>query len=459
MFEKLTTRERNLAYAVIGLAPAVLIFIGVFWFLGKYEEYGTREVSLMAQIDDEEMKMAQGKKADRRRAYYDSISLPANLEDASNDYQTWLKGLLRDELKMNLKTLTPTDASDLKNKTEVIGRRRYFTLRADGTLDQLTSFLSRFYAADLLHRINSIKIMAQNEATGDNKKIRTGLLGVTAKIEVLSLNTAVDDWEFLKQFIAQRATESKFAERNKAYREMVVRRDIFGPPNNSPTVAANNKSSYESGTDVTFDLTAKDADEDDEMVFELVESSVEGVKLEQPKPGARAAKITVPGQDAGRFKFSVKVSDNGFPAKEGIKDFYVTFKDPPPPEVKKEVKPDPPFINANETQLTGIVLEKSGDWQVWIKVRTTGERFKLKVGESFVLDDQKWVVEEIMPGHAVLRVDNKLLTFQPTDRFVNPRNEVILEASSSASSGDVPESGAKVDVKSDIAPKPGASTG
>ncbi len=457
MFEKLSSRERNLAFAVIGLVPAVLLFIGVFWFLGKYQANDLQSVALLKQIDDEEFKMETGKKANRRRAYYDSISLPSDVEDASNDYQTWLKGLVRDELQMQFKSLTPNDASDLKNKTEVIGQRRYYLLRADGTLNQLTELLSRFYSADLLHRINSLKIIAQNETSGSNKKIRTGMLAITAKIEVLSLKTAADDWEFLKGFIAQRAKESRFAETNKAYREMVLRRDIFGPPNNTPTIAASPKSSYLSETDVELTLTAKDADEEDAMTFEIIDSPVEGVKLNPSKPGARTASMSIPGQKAGRYNFKVKVSDSGFPAKESIEEFAVTFKDKEIVKVDPPPKPDPPFVNARETQITAIVLESSGDWRVWIKVRTTGDRYKLKAGESFELDNRKWFVEEIKPTEATLRVDNKLLTFRPTDRFVNPRNEVSLEVPVTSDAKDVPEKGAKVELESDIAPKPRTS--
>lgn len=457
MFEKLTTRERNLAYAVIGLAPAVLIFIGVFWFLGQSKANGVREAALLGQIFDEELKLAKGKKATCRRAFYDSISLPVDIDNASNDYQSWIKGLVRDELQMNFKALTPTDASDLKNKAEVVGKRRYYMLRADGTLDQLTSFLTRFYSAELLHRINSLKIIAQNETAGSKKKIRTGMLGITAKIEVLSLSTAVNDAEFLRQFHAERATESRFAETNQAYRDMVMRRDIFGPPNNTPTVTATPKSSYVSETEAEIKIAAKDADEEDMMNFEIIDAPIEGWELVQSNPEDRTVRLTVPGQKAGRYKFTVKVSDDGFPAKETTKEFTVTFKDKVIAQIDLPTKPDPPFINAKETTITGIVMERTGDWRVWIKVRTTGDRHKLKVGESFELDKKKWVVEEIKPEYAVFRVDNRLVTFEPTDRFVDPRNEIILDVPVTSEVKEIPETDTKLKIESDAAPKPRTS--
>lgn len=458
MFDKLNARERKLAFGVLALAPATLVFVAIFWFLGQYDANNKLEASLNRQVNEEKFKLELGKKAERRRAYYDSISLPADLEDAGNDYQAWMKGLVRDELQMDLKAFTPTDASDLKLKTTVIGQRKYYMLRADGNLDQLTRLLSRFYSVDLLHRINSLKVIAQNETGGSKKKIRTGILSITAKIEVLALNSAVDYEDFLQRSDALRGVESKFAEANDAYRQMVLKRDIFGPPNNTPTLSATPKSSYESETEATISLAAKDADEEDQFSIEIVESQIEGWELDQSESGGRSAKLIVPGQKAGRYKFTAKITDNGFPAKESTEEFTVTFKDkvvatPDPPK-----KPDPPFINAKETQITGIVLEKSGDWRVWIKVRTTGDRYKLKVGESFELDDKKWVVEEIKPREAVLRVENKLLTFQPTDRFVNPRKEVTLEVPVTEAEQDTQPQETSVRVESDSAPKPRTST-
>ena len=70
-----------------------------------------------------------------------------------------------------------------------------------------------------------------------------------------------------------------------------------------------------------------------------------------------------------------------------------------------------------ETRITAIVRDRLGDWQVWINVRTTGERFKLKEGDSFELDKKKWLVEEIRPDDVVFRVDNNQLTVELADVF------------------------------------------
>ena len=71
----------------------------------------------------------------------------------------------------------------------------------------------------------------------------------------------------------------------------------------------------------------------------------------------------------------------------------------------------------------------------------------MKVGESFELDQQKWVVEEISPTEAVFRVDNKLLTFGPTDRFVDPSQTVNLEVPATTEGKAIPKKGAKVEIE------------
>jgi hypothetical protein len=446
MFEKMTPRERILAKAVFALLPATLIFIGVFWFIGKYGANNLEVMNLMGQVEAEQEKLDEAFKANRRRIYFNSVSLPSKLEDASNDYQIWLKMLL-DEIDLDLKTLTPRDTSPLKFQKKEVGERKTFAVTASGDLQQLTDFLVRFYSVDLLHRINSLKIIPLNEVAGNDKRIRTGKLSINFTIEVLALSTAEEDRDFTKQF--RELTRTK-----EQYEQVILRRNIFGPANNTPVVTARPSPSYTSETDAKINVTGKDADERDQLKFELVDSAVEGAKLEF-EPGDRNASLIVPGQKEGKYDFKVKVTDNGFPPKENFAEMTVTFKDravvvtPPPPP------PKPAFVNAKETRITAIVKDSAGDWLVWVKVRTTGDHYKLKVGDSFELDKKKWSVESIASHEAVLRVDNKLLTFHPKDAFVNPRNEVNLSpAEDAGTSGTEAETTTSKKVESDEPPKP-----
>jgi hypothetical protein len=417
MFEKLTPRERVLVYVIGTILPIAFVAVVGLWFYNSINQNDIDREALATKIGEEEYKMGVAKKADRRRAYYESISLPSNIELGSNNYLAWLKGLVRDDLQMKLKMLTPNDSTPLKYGTTVVGKRKSYTLAMDGTLEDLTKFLSSFYRVDLLHRINTLKITPQNETVGSKRKIRTGILSVVAKIEVLSLTSSVTSDDFIDQLRLELETEDDWAEELNEMATAVVHRDVFGPPNNEPTVSAKPARSYTSMKDISVSLSGKDADADDVLKFEFSgDLPIDDMKIDA-KEGSRSARIIIPGQKAGTYSFDVIVSDNGFPAKWTKESVRVVFKDDEPRIVKPVEKPTPAFLNAKETRITAIVRDRLGDWQVWVNVRTTGERFKLKKGESFELDKKNWIVAEILPDQAVFRVDNNQMTLSPSDVF------------------------------------------
>jgi hypothetical protein len=417
MFEKLTPRERVLVYVVGTILPIAFVAVVGLWFYNSINQNDIDRESLATKIGEEEYKMGVAKKADRRRAYYESISLPSDMEQASNKYLAWVKGLVRDDLKMKLKMLTPNDSTPLKYGTTVVGKRKSYTLAMDGTLEDLTKFLSCFYRVDLLHRINSLKITPQNETVGSKRKIRTGVLSVVAKIEVLSLASSVASDDFIDQLRLELESEDDWSEELDAMASAVVHRDVFGPPNNEPTVTARPSRSYTSMKDVTVTLSAKDADDEDLLKFEFFgDLPIDDMKIVADQ-GKRSGKVVIPGQKAGSYSFEVMVSDNGFPAKFTKETVKVVFKDDEPRVVKPVEKPAPAFLNAKETRITAIVRDRLGDWQVWVNVRTTGERLKLKQGDSFELDKKKWVVDEIRADQAVFRVENNRLTVGPSEVF------------------------------------------
>lgn len=437
MFDKLTPREKVLVYVVGTIVPIALVAVVGLWFINSLSQNDIDRAAVAKKISDEEYKMAIAKKADRRRAYYESISLPADIEAASNNYLAWLKGLVRDDLKLRLKMLTPNDSTPLKVETKVVGERKSYTLAMDGTLNDLTQFLRYFYRVELLHRINSLKITPQNETVGSKQKIRNGVLSIVAKIEVLSLTSSMTGPDFIDELKRELKIENEWSKELDSIASTVVRRDIFGPPNNEPTVTARPSRSYTSMKDVSVSLSAKDADDEDLLKFEFVscDKPIENVKI-VAKEGDRSGKLVIPGQKAGSYNFVVKVLDNGFPAKWTEETVRVVFKDEEPKVVKPVEKPAPAFLNAKETRITAIVRDRQGDWEVWVNVRTTGERFKLKQGESFELDKKEWFVDEIRSDEAVFRVENSQFTVGPSEVFfsaektpLEPVTEEVLKQS------------------------------
>jgi hypothetical protein len=423
MFDNLSQREKVLATLVVSLIPLALLVMGLFWFFGQRSARNAQLAGLRSQIKIEQQRLTDALNANQRRIYYRGVSLPSNFEDARNEYQQWLKNLVRNEVGMSYRSITPRSPARLKFNGNVIGQTETFTLLATTNLKQLVDFLTQFYQVDLLHRINSIKLVPKSAGkSGVNAGIRTGEIALSAEIEVLSLIDADAERDFITQF-----RELEVAAED--YRDAILKRNIFGPANNTPTLTVSKSSSYVTGKSIRIPISGKDPDSDQILTFTVVDSQIQSTVLEQKKPTDRRVFLTAPGQKAGEYKFKVRVADDGFPAKSSEKEFTVRFKDkvvrkPPPPKPPKP--PKPVFKHARETRITAIVQDKSGTWRVWITVRTKGEKHKLAEGESFKLDGQTWSVISISPDEARFMVDGNEKTFRRNMTFDGTEKAALL---------------------------------
>jgi hypothetical protein len=80
----------------------------------------------------------------------------------------------------------------------------------------------------------------------------------------------------------------------------------------------------------------------------------------------------------------------------------------------------PEFKHAGETAITGIVQEKTGDWKVFVWIKTLGKKYQLKQGESFELDKSEWLVATITPKSVTLQRDDQLMTYGVGDLLTEP---------------------------------------
>ncbi|MFK7769194.1 MAG: hypothetical protein AB8B55_18380 [Mariniblastus sp.] len=422
----MTPRERKLLYGIACLLPLTLICIAGFTFRKSYMANKESIVTANQNIKIEKAKQRKVMNIKNRRRYYDSISLPPNIQASSNEYASWLKFLLT-ELQIDYKSVTPRDKGGISFKRKPVGSSRTFSVNATGNLAQLTEFLNRFYSVDLLHRINTLKINPKNTIVGGkDDKIRSGKLSLSMEIEVLAITTADENREFTKQF-------RDLARAKEDYQRLILRRDIFGEKNNKPVVDATPRKSYLTDKEVSVNISASDADEENQLTFELIESEIKEAELIVSE-GERRGKIVMPGQKPGRFKFKVRVVDDGLPVKESFKEFTVVVQDPAPPKVVKKPTPKPDFVHATQAKVTAIVKDKNADFRVWITVRTTGEKYQLKTGDSFKLDKKDWLVDSISQKEkkAVLRVGGKLLTFGLDSTLSEPMDETQLAAEPTA---------------------------
>ena len=96
MFENLSQREKVLAGLVGSLVPLALLAMILLWFFGQQSARTAQIDGLTKQIKQEKQRVDEAMSANQRRLYYRSVSLPSDFQDASNDYQQWLKELVRD---------------------------------------------------------------------------------------------------------------------------------------------------------------------------------------------------------------------------------------------------------------------------------------------------------------------------------------------------------------------------
>lgn len=511
----MSQRERILAVLLSALVPITLSSVAVFWFIQKYGDNEMRIVQLIDQVGEQEKKITQSRKAMKRLGYYQTVSLPGDFVSSSTRYQQWLRDLARDKgLKGN--SISPQAAQPIRYQAKEIGKSQLLKLRSEGGLEEVISFLYQFYSLDTLHRVKQLKISPESTIV-KGTRVLTGSMTLLMDIELIVLNEADDSFDF------QTATRELPRSQNE-FREAIVNRNIFGPPNNTPLVKVSPSSSYASDSEVKITLRGEDADKNDSLEFALLSSALGGARLE-PKPDSREATLILPPSTQGTYEVKVGVKDNGFPPKESDSSFKVVLKDPPnnkPSIIANLSGPYPPdrpieielegtdrdandpltfaiaqgvegaeiiqenredrnpvlyipaqdigvypfrvtvsdgreaendkladrtfdviveriFSHLNETRITSIVRERSGDWFVNVRVRTMGKSYYLGVGDSFEIEKQVWNVQEIHPNQVVFRVGDELKMLEPRVPFSSPLRTESLAGESTPDTISVSE--------------------
>ncbi|MDB4766362.1 hypothetical protein OAG71_01605 [bacterium] len=399
MISDLSEREKVLVWATVGAFVVALFFGGFFWFLSKYNDNVAVLQGVQSRIADQENKTLQGIQAAKRKRYYIETSPSSDVSDAKNQYDAWLKKTLREEIGVTLAGVDFGKNSTLKFESNVVAHQMSFSIRPTLTLKELVKFLDAFYSVDTLHRIKSMRLTPRTDGAG-KKRTRSKELKATIDIEVLSLPDGIRRSQFQPTFRDPGITM-------ETAMKTIVKRDMFDAANNLPSLKVNKSNSYTSYKNVSVRLTAVDVDEEDVLAMELIESEVDDAKLVIEEGGAKA-KLNIPGQKAGKYKFLVRVVDDGLPVKSTDKEIQITFEDPTKPTPPTPERPPPPPIKmAIETRITGNLKNADGTWSVLIKSRMDGKSYRLSSGESFNLDDRDWKVVDITSGDATFLVDGQ----------------------------------------------------
>lgn len=416
MFSNLTQREKILAAIVGSLAPVVVLFLLAMSFINTYNERKTRIAGLNNSINAEFQKRLDATQSNvRRNFHYKLKSLPSADNQAIVEYRDWLEDIIRDN-GLRFVSIKNPEKTEIKYRgtgsavgVSKVANKFEYTFSSSGTLDQIMNFVYDFERVELLQKIKQLTIRPKKE-----RDILTGKHGVTFKIEVVSLVDADEQRDFL-------ATSQELPVTIDQYKESILTRNVFGPANNPPTMSLSRKSFYPDD-DISIPLSGRDNDEADELTYEIVDAGeLKDATIEQ-KEGSNRAKLVCPPQELGEYEIKVRVSDNGFPPKSYETNCKITIKERPPKREEKVKEEPPPFLHVGQTQIKRI-SSRDGIFEVKIAVRTTGEVFELKQGETFELDGSTWKVVDIGVHSMTVEVDDKRLKFDQGAFLDKPSSE------------------------------------
>jgi hypothetical protein len=416
----LNPRERLMLLIVMSFLPLG----GLYYAWKSYQDMRNYRVDqiLKAEVEKSrlhELSQTALKEMDRFDDAYNDASLPLSVGDNTASYRNFLSNLITRsglELTMGSGKLVPVEMEVRDRLNKLVKQPVYDQLTisditARGTLSQLADFLYDFYDLAILHRIDSISV----DLAAPDKEAETRLsVKFTVSAIILPSGPETKNWS---EYAVGRLGKSR-----SAIADLLVARDLFGPPNEAPKIRSRASSEVEVGSDFSHQITAEDGNADDRLTFELVSSDLEGFEL-TPSKSSRAATLAGPRvTKAGRYKFNVRVSDNRLPLLTDSQVFTLTVNEPKPEAPKTLEVPKPPRKYAPDTYITSLLVGLNGVGQVWLNDRAKDESFWRQEGESFELDGKTWTVVKVDRRTLILRVEDELLEFKIGSALNSPIN-------------------------------------
>jgi Tfp pilus assembly protein PilO len=204
---------------LFGLLGAVAVIMGGEWLYTNYyeaplEEAQARTDDLRAKINKREQELLKARKVEKKFAAWNAQSLPSDAELARSLYLAWLVDRVR---------AAGIESPNVDSGSAVSRRGLYqalsFSVRGQGTLEQLTRFLFDFYKAGHLHQIQSLGITPLRDK---------GRLDLSLSIETLILPDADRDDRLADK------PSPRFAARSLADYRVIPERNLFGVGGSGP---------------------------------------------------------------------------------------------------------------------------------------------------------------------------------------------------------------------------------
>jgi len=146
-------------YILLAIFGAMVCYSGSDWLLGQFSgplaSLEHRKVELRHEIRQVERQLDHAHKTAKEMDLWKAQSLPSDVEQARSAYREWLLELVGHVqfVDPNVDSGEPVNRKGMAHATSLS-----FSLRARGTLAQLTRFLYDFYSAGHLHQIRSLSI-------------------------------------------------------------------------------------------------------------------------------------------------------------------------------------------------------------------------------------------------------------------------------------------------------------
>lgn len=373
-------REKLLTIGVAGLVAV----IGLQWGLNKYrsavQSRDSRIESLIMEVDTAMQRQNRGIEAGERMGHLVSRSLPSDADKAASIYTSWLLDVVTSA------RLTNADVRYVNAMPQGDLYRKYsFSISARGKLDNWVEMLHMFHRTDYLHRIRSM----------DVGPAREGGLSIKMSIEAVALSAASPNQP------PPEAPSPVVSADLADYREPILNRNFFSPPNQPPRFAADTSVKAILNEPLSFEATFEDP-EGDAIRYSLAGDAPEGVSIDE-----QSGRLAWKPETKEKFELLVRASDQGWPSQSAEQRLTVEVVDPPPAEEPE--KPKMAFDEAKQAVLTGLV-GRQGEWTAWVNLRTKGQILKLKAGDPFEIGSLKGEVVEVNERFAILEVDDRRFT-------------------------------------------------
>lgn len=385
----MTQRERYLAIGV-GVVVAILTAnVGFKKITGTLAMKETRLENAQKELSELNSTIDSGMRAATRIQRLEKRALPSQEEEADAQYTSWLYALSKDVglTKVNIapagkpRKVVPPGARANAQAAYTVHEYR---LDAECQTESLVDLLAKYYDRDYLQRIKALKISPAKQ---------NSVVNVELTSEVVSLPKNKDKKE------PSLEPSGRLAMSIDEYKQKVLDRNLFSPPNKPPTFTTGRSHTATIGSQPwRLELDAKDPDGHN-VKYELV---TERDKL--PKDLTfRGREISWRPAEKTTQEIEVRAIDDGWPRKSTVLKLSLKAEDAPPPKVET---PPATIDPAKHAFLTGLVSGRAGA-QGWIRSKAEGISIDIVEGTEINVGSVKAKVIKInlREDHVELETD------------------------------------------------------